>query len=225
MYTPMLYILNLTLEVKKAFYDLHTPKFPLDIESKVVYFKRSSRLIEKRLSHAGTNTVYAVQRHVDVNVDLDTRKPSPYPDWWRNLYNFPTEGEPQKLSFPEKMNQLSYTTQHKVQFSDTDENGHANFAAYIRFCNDSFSENALKARYNGEIDVYDVKLRNIDVTFHNECNIGDMLDVESWQDTNVLDQFYFQVKNGNDLVTSVRMKFFMDKDTNNTVSTDNSSQL
>ncbi|XP_052805477.1 uncharacterized protein LOC128234903 isoform X2 [Mya arenaria] len=208
LYTPMFYILNLSLDINKAFYDMNTPKFPMTMESRVKYMKRSSCCLEKTLSHPETNQTYVTSMCINVNVDHETRKPTAFEDWWKAKYCFPTEGERQEFLIPDKPDVNVFTSDHRVHFSDTDENGHANFTAYVRYCSDSFHENVLAGRYGKGLDVYAVGLQRMEVTFHNECNVGDRLTICSWQDDQLFNTFYFEVRHGDVLTLTAMMKYY-----------------
>ncbi|KAH3702516.1 hypothetical protein DPMN_077540 [Dreissena polymorpha] len=82
-FIPMLYALYVALDVEPAFYDVRGPTFPLVVNTRFKYVKRASPCFEKTLSHATSGKLFAKLTGIDVNVDYVTRKPTPYPEWFR----------------------------------------------------------------------------------------------------------------------------------------------
>lgn len=203
----VIYSLNLELEIDEAMYRTDTPKFPLIIDSTFKYVKRSSRLVEYILRHAEITRPYARMSGVDVNMDPETRKPKPFPTWWSEHYNFPTDGQKSEFKLPLKPKENVFSSKHRVYFSDTDENKHMNFTVYVRFCYNSFCENVLSGKYGADFNVYEIGLKKLQITYLKECNLGDILTVESWEDDVTKDAYYFEMWNGADLSATVTMSY------------------
>jgi len=207
---PMIYMLNLRVDVNPDFYDVNAPMYPLTLDRYLRFIKRSSRCVEKTLSHAETKRVYATLREIDVNVDPLTRRPAAFPEWWRNTFTqvAPSDGQRHEIIFPEKPGKKTFKSSQRIVFSDTDENRHTNFIVYIRACCDAFSENVLAGNYGNGIDVYDAKLQTLEITFRSDSKLGDILVIESWQDLTDTNRFCFEVRNGNDICVTTTLKFY-----------------
>ncbi|WAR06668.1 hypothetical protein MAR_022037 [Mya arenaria] len=207
-YQPIFYILNLCMDIEEELYDANTPKYPLVLDSVLKYVKNSSRCVEKTLSHPDTNTRYATYREIDVNVDYATRKPTPLPNWWKAKLNVPSDGERQQFSIPAKPPSGTVCSPQRVSFSDTDDNQHTNFASYVKFCCDAFYENVVAGRYGKEINVYDCRLKRLEVTYHKDSELGDCLVIESWQDGINRDTFFFEIRKDSDVLLSAMLRFY-----------------
>ncbi|XP_045208646.2 uncharacterized protein LOC123560542 isoform X2 [Mercenaria mercenaria] len=203
----VLYMLNYELEIDEALYTSDSPKFPLIIDNTVKYVKRASRFTETILRHPEVERPYVRCSGVDVNMDPETRKPKTFPLWWKEHFNFPTEGPKREFKIPPKPAKV-FSSEHRVYFSDTDENKHMNYTVYVRFCCDSFYENVLAGKYGASLDVYEIGVKKLQITYLKECNLGDILTVESWEDEFTKDTYHFEIWNGSDLSATVTISYY-----------------
>ncbi|XP_045207950.2 uncharacterized protein LOC123559889 [Mercenaria mercenaria] len=203
----VLYILNYELEIDEALHTSDSPKFPLIIDNTVKYVKRASRFTEKKLRHPAVERQYARCSAVEVNMDPETRKPKPFPSWWKEHFNFPTEGPKREFKIPPKPEANVFSSEHRVYFSDTDENKHMNYTVYVRFCCDSFCENVIAGKYGVSLDVYETGVKKLQVSYLKECNLGDILTVESWEDNVTKDTYHFEIWNGSALSATVTISY------------------
>ncbi|KAL4228956.1 hypothetical protein ACF0H5_011996 [Mactra antiquata] len=202
------YMLNYELKVDYKFHLLDSPKFPLILDTTVKYIKRSSRCVDMTLCHPSLQKPYAVASLLDVNMDPISRVPKPFPAWWKEHFKFPDKGERREFKLPPKPSVGVFTSQHRVEFSDTDENKHTNYAVYVRMAFNSMCENILWKRYGQDLDVYEIGLNTLQITYQNECGIGDTLTVSSWEGKEAKLTFFFEIHNSDVLCATLSMSFY-----------------
>ncbi|KAL4229267.1 hypothetical protein ACF0H5_012307 [Mactra antiquata] len=202
------YTLNFEMKVDYKFHLLETSKFPLILDTSVQFVKRTSRCIESTLRHPSLQTPYAVASHVDVNMDPISRVPIPFPAWWKEHFKFPDKGVRREFKLPPKSSVGVFTSQHRVEFSDTDENKHTNYTVYVRLAFNSMCENILSKRYGQSLDVYEIGLNTLQITYHNECGLGDTLTVSSWESKEAILTFYFEIHKSDVLCATLSMSFY-----------------
>ncbi|XP_052255571.1 uncharacterized protein LOC127861201 [Dreissena polymorpha] len=208
----MLYARNVALDVEPAFYDVRGQKFPLVVDTRLKYVKRASSCFEKTLFHATSGTLFAKLTGIDVNVDYVTRKPTPYPDWFRRKIISDIDAAKVEYTIPTKPQVGVFTSHHIIRLSDTDENRHTNYCTYSRVCLDSLCENITAGNYGSGLDAYNLALRTMEVTFKKESKLGDVITVTSWQDAHNRDTFYFEISNlTGDVITTSMMRFYGSK--------------
>lgn len=203
----VIYMMTYELEVDRALYTPNSPKFPLYIDNTVKFVKRSSRCIESLLRHPEVDRPYARCSGIDVYMDPETRSSKPFPKWWKDHFNFPTDGSKQEFKLPQKPEVGIYKSEHRVYFSDTDENKHANYTTYVKFCYDSFCEHVLSKKYGNTLDVYEIGLKKLQINYLKEVKLGDIVTVESWEDGVVKDSYHFEMWNGPILSAVATMSF------------------
>lgn len=205
----VLYMLNFQLDIDTAFYTVDAPKYPLIIDSSTIFLKKSSRCIESVLRHPDVNRPYAKWSGIDVNMDPEMRTPKPFPTWWKEHYKFPSEGQRREFKMSPKQTRRVFQSEHRVCFSDTDEYKHTNYAAYVRFCCDSFSRNVIVGHYGTNFDVYETGLKTLQITYLKECKLGALLTVASWEDRDISKEtFYFEMWHGSVLTATASMTFY-----------------
>lgn len=205
----MAYNLCCRLLIDPSLYDINSPKYPLVIDQTVRYVKTSSRRYEAVLRHPDRKQPYAFKTDVDVNIDPKTRKPKPFPNWWREKFNFPSDGPKLEYAIPTKPSDI-VASQQRVHYSDIDANSHLNYAAYVKYCYDCFAENAFLKKYKRSDAANLLKngLKSIDVCFVSDVLIGDLLTIESWQDLEDENTFHFVVKKGDAVCSRLTYEFF-----------------
>ena len=87
------YMIYAEVEIDQSFYNPDNPKFPLCLEYSFRYAKKTSRSASIILRHPTSVKPYAKAEAVDVRVDPVTRKPIPFPEWWKTKYGISSEGD------------------------------------------------------------------------------------------------------------------------------------
>lgn len=117
-----------------------------------------------------------------VCVDKKSRRPIPFPLWWREKYSESGKSHQQlNLEKFDKPNETGiYST--KIAWSDTDVNLHTNWTQYARFAVDA----AHHCHQNGALKSFDDNFANgihkIHCYFYGESVQGDTLNVHTWED-------------------------------------------
>lgn len=204
----MIVTVSLRMEFSPEFYYIETPKYPLFFEISHEYLRRTSKRMVSRLRHADVETPYVVTYCTDVKLDSKTRKPKPYPALWRT-FGIPTEpSKPFKHEFPERPGDVFYT-EHKIHYSDTDANRHANYTFYVRASYDSFHENIVKKNYQvTALSLMDAGIKTVEVSYKQEAFMGDVVTVASWVDPINSLVYYFELLNNNQTCCMITIEFF-----------------
>lgn len=204
----VLFMLNCELEVDRALYEWESPKFPLVIDNRLVFVKRSSRAFENLLFHPERSKPYARFFTIDVNMDPQTRKPKPLPEWWKEHFRSPSDGDRREYELPPKPKEGVFSSSCRIHFSDTDENKHANYTSYVRYCFDHMCENIIFGKYGSGLDAYQIGLKKLQVTFLNECMLGDVLTIHSWQTDSSENRFCFEIWNSTKMAATMSMELY-----------------
>ena len=127
-------------------------------------------------------------------VDTQKRKPKPLPDWFRNKYRKETNIKFDWLiPLLAPLHAFSYHTE--VQYSDIDENLHANQSFYIRACMDCGATAAYAGYYRKfRGDFFKYHADKLWVIYVSECKVGDLLEVLTWDSPDEVECLYFQIR-------------------------------
>ena len=211
--TVLFFTVASKVEVNQNFYKLTSPKYPLKLSLKLAFVGKSSYVITSTLGSPGQDSPYATFSFTEVMVDPKTRLPTPGPDWWREKYaNISGQTPPSRLRTlqrPEHARCFSF----RVVYSGTDHNYHAHWSTYIRACYDAFMENALKKTYENVSEKEAAKgVKYMELLFQKESNIGDNLDVFSWETDNKENkELAFEIVKGSSVCLYARMGFHENK--------------
>ena len=142
------------------------------------------------LNCADSGEVYVQSTNQVVSIDKSTRRPSPLPEWWRTKYASSVVGN-KRLMIPRFSQPDSvHLYECRVPYSDVDFNGHTNFAAYIRYCIDCGTDGVYTGAYSNFTDALSrYYIKDMSISFYNESNANDALQISSWEDeenTNIL---------------------------------------
>ena len=197
------------LEFSQNFYNIHSPKYPIFLELTHDYLRRTSKCLTMSLRHPDVDNPYVVMNFVDVKLDSKTRRPKPYPDSFRK-FGIPAEpSKSLKHNFPPRPDSGVAFTDHKIQFSDTDANLHANYTFYIRACYDSFHENIANETYHPSAKLLmDAGIKTVEITYKQEAFMGDVLTVASWVDSENSNVYFFELQKDNETYCMVTIEFF-----------------
>ncbi|KAK3579301.1 hypothetical protein CHS0354_033385 [Potamilus streckersoni] len=209
------FIVGTTLKVDPEFNKFESPKFPLFVDSKLEYVGTSSKGIAYSLFHQKRTRPYLVCEIQDVLVNTKTRKPVPYPDWWKAKYANLCKGKQAIpiLSTVRPIERGLVTNYVKVTIRDTDTYNHTNWTSYVRFCFDALYENVFESRYNRPLTpLITGGLKHLSASFKKESLAGDILAVESWENPEAEDNVEFEIKKNDELCCHVTMSFFNVKD-------------
>ena len=203
------------IDFSQNFYNIDSPKYPLFMEMSHDYLRRTSKCCKMTLRHQDSEDPYVVLRSIDVKLDSVTRKPKPYPASWQKYGISSEPSEPMKHVFPDKPENGVFYTDHKIHYSDTDANHHANYTFYVRASYDSFVENITKKNFPDSANaLMDAGVKTLEVTYKQEAFMGDVITVASWVDPEKSNTYYFQLFDEKQIYTLVTFEFHSPKQDN-----------
>ncbi|KAL3837188.1 hypothetical protein ACJMK2_022559 [Sinanodonta woodiana] len=209
------FIVGTTVKVDPEFNNVESPKFPLFVDCQLEYVGTSSKGISYSLFHQKRVRPYVVCEIQDVLVNTKTRKPVPYPDWWKEKYaNFCKVKPAAPVLVSGRPKERCLVTNHvKVALRDTDTYNHTNWTSYVRFCYNALYENVFESRYSRPLTpLITGGLKHLSAAFKKESLARDILIVESWENQEAKDSVEFEVKKNDELCCQVTMGFFNMKD-------------
>jgi acyl-CoA thioesterase FadM len=202
------FIASASIDIDSRFYEETCPKYPLSITKTLDYLGKSSSAITSVLECPSQSFPYATCRIQTVLVDSKTRKPMPYPDWWREKYApYIQGGQPMIMPQLEKTGDVHrYTT--KVSYSDIDAYLHTNWQSYVSFCMEAFYDNVFHHQ-NKQVDreIMGKRLKSFEAGFRKESSMGDELDVYSWKSNEVKGEIQFEIKHEEDVCLHAKMNY------------------
>ena len=198
------------IEFSREFYDIDSPKYPLFMDMSHDYLRRTSKCCKMSLCHPDSEEPYVVMYSIDVKLDSETRKPKPYPASWQK-FGIPSEpSKSMKHSFPDRPENGVFYTEHKIHYSDTDANHHANYTFYVRACYDSFVENITKKNFPDSSNaLMDAGVKTLEVTYKQEAFMGDVITVASWVGPKCSNVYYFELLDKSQICTLVTFEFHL----------------
>ena len=201
------FIVTARMDINQCLYSLATPKFPLTITKTLDFVGSSSKNLTSVLEVAGIDAPLATCSVQTVLVDPNTRRPTPFPDWWREKYLSAVE---EKTPF--KMKSLvrpdnSLLFPHTVYFGDTDSYRHTNWVSYVRFCYDACMDGMWRERY-GRMRLSEAEkgVKSFEITFKKESSVGDRLVIYSWENEEP-NGLSFEIMKENDLCCQANISF------------------
>lgn len=201
----LFFIAAARMDINREFYEESSPKFPLSITKTLDYIGRSSSAITGVLEGPSQQSPYATCRIQTILVDAKTRKPAPFPDWWREKYaHLVPAGQPVIMPHLKKPNDV-HVYRTKVSYSDIDAYLHTNWQSYVGFCMEAFYDNVLKNQFSGAMGKC---LESFEAGYRKESSIGNELNVYSWMSPQENGDIQFEIKHDNDICLHARMKHF-----------------
>ena len=205
----MSYISRYTLDIDLSMYTSKTFNYPLVLNMSTDYVKRTSRKSTIQLKENGRSSTIAMLSWINVNVDLETRQPKPFPDWWKQKYDFPSDGPTIDIQVPMKPISDVFLDKTVVRFTDIDSNNHTNYVSYVKMCLDVFYDGVLRKKYPHGSDVFlNGWLKSLSIVFKSDSVWGDGLRIESWQDARHHDKFHFEVINKGKVAVILTLQFY-----------------
>jgi len=207
----LFFIATANLEMNPELYNYSKPKYPLLVTKELDYVGTSSMNITSYLQQSDLKFPYAICKVQTVLANSKTRKPTPFPDWWRKKYETSAIGGTslKMKPLPEVENVDVHHCPMTVFDRDTDSYNHTNWTSYIRYCADACSLMAMKNLYkNVDRQTINNGCKQVEISFRKESVLGDILDVVSWEHSNESNTINFKVKKGDDTCTEATVTFF-----------------
>ena len=149
------------------------------IDTELLSYGQSSMTLLVRMFKNSDGVALVTNSCAGVWVDTQKRKPKP------------------QLA---PLHAFSYHTE--VQYSDIDENLHANQSFYIRSCMDCGATAAYAGYYR--------KFRGDFFKYVSECKVGDLLEVLTWDSPDEVECLYFQIRLKKNPVFHAKLKAHLD---------------
>ncbi|GFN93389.1 hypothetical protein PoB_001989500 [Plakobranchus ocellatus] len=182
-----------------ALYDPDVPKWPLDFRF-TLGFVGACTLTLTADFHAfgdGGEKILLWQNKTQVvMVNKETRQPTKIPSWFMDKYKDRGDLKQALVIKPVKRPAVTFYHPILVQWSDTDEFGHANWASYVQWAADAVhaalrpskgsnqppSASTAPALRGLTRETYSRGLAKFQVSYYRECVEGDQVEAHVWQD-------------------------------------------
>ena len=210
-----MYAASLKTEISKSYYQIYTSDqpTPLLIRVHIGSIGRSSFSSVVEIYDANSNELFAKNVVEFVSVDMKTRKSTPLPDWFIDKYANVLSGT--KLTLPKLLQSQSdlianYSTKVKVSYLDIDSLGHVNFTTYIKYAMQAAMEASANGTFNGLFKVphMDYIAKNITVSYLGECKVGDVLDINVWQNLEDKQKCYCDTSRNGKSINQITIEFY-----------------
>ncbi|KAL8615470.1 hypothetical protein ACOMHN_053806 [Nucella lapillus] len=223
------------LIVAKEMYDTTIPKTPLTLEKELVYVGKSSFNIHTDVILPSQGLILGSCQTQSVLVDEKTKRPSPFPEWWRERYGgFSSPEQQLKVQVqqaPKEPDSKAETRNHGGTYEDFEVNqdfpvadhvtfcnmmvasseidgyGHANWTSFLKYCVDAMmTGNSPEARHILQRQA----LKLADIAFVKEASLGQTIVVTFWKDANVPSAVHFNIvdSNSGQLISYARLQFY-----------------
>ncbi|KAK3105942.1 hypothetical protein FSP39_009083 [Pinctada imbricata] len=179
----MFFMATIRCDIYKEFYQINSSKHNLDVLIELSNLSRSSFTLSYTLKARSHPMPYARLDFVSICIDMSTRKPCPLPPSVRDMFK---NHSLQKRLIRRRMEKLirpqeCQTYRVSIHYTDTDENQHTHWIAYIRACYNACMAGILHQKYECITKDDAVQgIKSFEITFLKESMIEDDLDVISW---------------------------------------------
>ncbi|CAH1241734.1 Hypp6404 [Branchiostoma lanceolatum] len=198
-------------ELSPSFYSLVKPGTRLKVSSRMLHVGKTSMIKGGEMVDSSTNQILVKGITQDVHISMDTRRPQPFPDWMKEMFlHLTSEPRPETVEEFEEPQNTTKTFVYSVTVppSDIDMNNHTNQSQYIRYCFNCAAVGAKQGAYpTVRGDLFKQGVRKVSVLYQKESLEGDVLTVESWEESP--GTLRFQVRKGSEKVVQVTMQFYV----------------
>ena len=212
-----LYAASVKTEVLKSYYQIYSSEKPTALLIRVHpgFIGRSSFSTEVEIYNAMTRELYVKNVITYVSVDRKTSKPKPLPSWFVDKYADVLSGT--RLYLPKLLQQsqsdltVIYSTSVKVAYSDIDSLVfHTHFIAYIKYAMQAAMEATTNGTFHGLFTVpqMDYIIKNMTVSYLGESKVGDVLDIQTWQNRDNKQKCYFIISLNGKSITHITLEFY-----------------
>ncbi|KAI8495735.1 hypothetical protein Bbelb_267070 [Branchiostoma belcheri] len=198
-----------SVQFSPAYHELiEFPGRAVRFEAKIIFVGKTSYMYETKMFDRDTDKELVSRQIQMVNIDRETRRPKPLPDWAIEQYSHLTSRPAGVQPFDLSDVKPAFVYPVTVAPSDIDLNMHTNQSQYVRYCFNCAAAGAKRGAYSIiSGDLLDYDLRSVDLLYQRESREGDTLCIESWEDIREPDTIKFQVKRGNDNILQCKMSF------------------
>ena len=177
------YIKACVMDIHSDFYEVTTPKAPLDITITLTSAGKSSYTTLSKLSCGGRMAPTITVENKHILVHKPTASIRELPDWWKKLYaNDLTNHRPKLEVIPATKPDFSFPTSVLVPLSDTDHNERTRCASYLRYFMDNTSVASRTGFYEHiKSTFHSFHIKRLSMYYYHASFWGDDLKAETWQ--------------------------------------------
>ncbi|KAI8767403.1 hypothetical protein BgiMline_026392 [Biomphalaria glabrata] len=209
-------------KMSKQLYNADIPKWPLDVDVSLAYVGNSSMASITSFYNSGdTSEPLWSQVNQVVCVDKVTRKPIPFPDWYKDKYKEKCCMDKGLIIKPFQRPTKTYCMPVVVRWSDTDGYNHTNFASYVHWVvnaiHASLSEQSAEVAKDESSssampliskEIITNGLKDIQICYLSESLENQSLDVHIWQQDQENHKVYAAIERGKDDICQMQLEYF-----------------
>lgn len=175
---------QLTMEFGRHFYEVTTPKSPLQIQMNIIGISDTSFTTCMSVTAGGRRKPSIQVKSLNILRHRESGLIEQVPDWWRKAFAcfLPTVPEKPHVADPPEDMANSFVHHITVPFGDTDTSGHTRHPYYIKYLFDNMSlalNRCLYSKLTARLHMYCV--RKISVLAYGSSMFGDALTVETFE--------------------------------------------
>lgn len=183
------YIKACMMEINSSFYEMTTPKAPLDIRIKLASIGKTSFTTFSELSSGGKMSPSITLENVHCLVHKPTASIHELPEWWKDRFSASLINPAPKLEVtPAIKPSSSFPTSVLIPLSDTDHNERTRCASYLRYFMDNTSVASRRAFYEHiKSTFHEFHIKRLSMYYYQASFWGDTLTTDTWQTDDPLD--------------------------------------
>lgn len=199
------------IEIKSHFYEVTTPKAPLDISVKLVYVGNTTFTTVSEMTCGGKMKPSIRLKNVHTLIHRQKQSVESLPDWWKNRFEI-EEAEGKKITplniIPVQKPNNTFSHEFAVPLNDTDHTERTRCASYVRYFLENASIASRRDFYkNIKTNFHEFHLKRMAMLYFAPSCWGDVLLAESWDDDDPL-TLHCQVSKNQQMVWYGRMEMF-----------------
>lgn len=205
------FVLASSMQVRKRFYDIRLPKYPIRMDVKLSGIgKTSVDLHTEGYVNNLPEPLFFSQVKI-VFICSQTNTPKPPPPWWFEKFTkevFLDAPQLERFGVDGRDENHSSESKYTVNVADVDGYLHSNAAHYVRYCFSAFTDRCIsQAATSRDRAQLFRQLSDLSILYKKETKIGDVLTTKVSTHENEPDTFFFTVSKGQDVACECKLKF------------------
>ena len=216
----LLFTAATSTKISPKLYDYTITKGPVEFRLELDNVGKTSHCIKTLFFLEGLDAPAIENKTQMVIVDIDLRRPSQLPEWWREKYTPGVESD-QGLRIPRNVVPDSGILSHSqviISASNLDMYMHTNWTNYLKFCYEAFIDYEVKKHGKANIHSAFRKVKQFSLHFMHESSLMDILDVEFWKDPENTNLYKFQIHKQAEEVCEAQIEFYPYEDDEDSLS-------
>lgn len=177
------------VEVKKDFYEVVTPKGPIEVSSRLTRIGKSSFNTSVELFCGGKMKPSVICKNVHTIINMHKQNVEEIPEWWKNRFEPEIEDEPDKVKKHEVMVTAlprpaqTFLNAFSIPLSETDIMHITRCASYLQYFIENVSIASHRRFYkNLQSSFHEFHIKRVQLLYLQPSLWGDTLISESWED-------------------------------------------